>query len=80
MLGVGEVNPIRQFCFATVIRGQAKLTFGKGGSWGIEGKWQVLTSHDASSLVIDSLCDQVGRGNSTVSCFYFDFAAHKEQS
>ena len=40
----------------------------------------MLTSRDASSLVIDSLCDQVVRGNSTISCFYFDFAAQKEQS
>ena len=40
----------------------------------------MLTSRDASSLVIDSLCDQAGRENSTVSCFYFDFAAQKEQS
>ena len=40
----------------------------------------MLTSRDASSLVIDSLCDQVVRGNSTISCFYFDFAGQKEQS
>jgi len=40
----------------------------------------VLTSHDDSSLVIDSLCDQAGRQNIAVACFYFDFAARKEQS
>ena len=40
----------------------------------------MLTSCDASSLVIDSLCDQAGTRNSTVACFYFDFATQKEQS
>ena len=35
---------------------------------------------DVSSLVVDRLCDQA-RGKSTiVTCFYFDFAARKEQS
>ena len=69
-----------QSCFATVIQGPAKLTLRKGESWGIELKVQVLTSRDASSLVIDSLCDLTGTRNSTVACFYFDFAARKEQS
>ena len=40
----------------------------------------MLTSRDVSSLVIDSLCDQAGRQNVSVACFYFDFAAQKEQS
>ena len=39
----------------------------------------MLTSRGVSSLVIDSLCDQAGR-NATIACFYFDFAAQKEQS
>jgi len=30
--------------------------------------------------VIDRLCDQAGGQNATVACFYFDFAAQKEQS
>jgi len=34
----------------------------------------------ASSPAIDNLCDQGGGDNSTVTCFYFDFAARKEQS
>jgi len=29
--------------------------------------------------VIDRLCDWAGRQNATVACFYFDFAAQKEQ-
>ena len=40
----------------------------------------MLTSRDVSSLVIDELCDQAGGQNATVACFYFDFAAQKEQS
>ena len=45
----------------------------------MEEKGQVLTSRD-SSLVIDALCDQAGGQNANVACFYFDFAAQKEQS
>jgi len=41
---------------------------------------QVLTSCDVSSLVIDKLCDQATGRRAAVSCFYFDFAAQKEQS
>jgi len=46
----------------------------------MEGKSKGLTSHDISSLVIDSLCDQAGEHNATVACFYFDFADQKDQS
>ena len=40
----------------------------------------MLTSYNVSSLVIDKLCDHVRGQNTTVACFYFDFAARKEQS
>ena len=40
----------------------------------------MLTSRDISSLVIDTLCDQASGQNVAVACFYFDFAAQKEQS
>ena len=40
----------------------------------------MLISCDASSLVVDKLCDQARRHNIAVSCFYFDFAVRKEQS
>ena len=40
----------------------------------------MLTNRDASSLVIDSLCNQAEGWNATIACFYFDFAAQKEQS
>jgi len=63
------------------IRGLAKLTLGNMNKpLGAEEKWQVLTSCDVSSIVIDSLCNQAGGKNVTVACFYFDFAAQIEQS
>jgi len=40
----------------------------------------VLTARDDSSLVVDRLCDQTGGQNASVSGFYLDFAAQKEQS
>ena len=39
----------------------------------------MLTGCGVSSLVVDTLCDRVGKNNA-VTCFYFDFAARKEQS
>ena len=36
--------------------------------------------YDASSLVIDTLCDWAKGQNVAVSCFYFDFAVQKDQS
>ena len=40
----------------------------------------MLTGRGVSSLVIDSLCDQAEGQSVAVACFYFDFAAEKEQS
>ena len=40
----------------------------------------MLTGHDVSSLVVDRLCDQCRGQNTTVTCFYLDFAARNEQS
>ena len=40
----------------------------------------LLRIYDASSLVIDRLCDWARGRNAAVACFYFDFAAQKEQS
>jgi len=40
----------------------------------------LLRSRDASSLVVDRLCDWAEGQDSAVACFYFDFAAQKEQS
>jgi len=46
----------------------------------MEEKGQALTSYDVSSLVIDNLCDRARGQGTAVACFYFDFAAQKEQS
>ena len=40
----------------------------------------MLTSCDASSLVVDRLCDQASGQSRAVACFYFDFAERKAQS
>ena len=40
----------------------------------------MLTSRDVSSLVVDGLCDEAAGESTAVTCFYFDFAARKEQS
>jgi len=40
----------------------------------------LLIGCDDSSLVIDKLCDEAVKGNPTIVCFYFDFAARNEQS
>ena len=40
----------------------------------------MLTGYGVSSLVVDWLCDQARRQSTAVACFYFDFAARKEQS
>ena len=40
----------------------------------------MLTKGNCSSLVVDGLCDQTGGRDGPVTCFYFDFAARKEQS
>ena len=45
----------------------------------MRGKGQALTNRDVSSLVIDRLCDQARGQNVAVACFYFDFAAQREQ-
>ena len=40
----------------------------------------MLTGRYDSSLVVDKLCDQSREQNTSVTCFYFDFAARKEQT
>jgi len=72
---------ITPFSFAMEIRGSGKHSLGnKDDSLEIEECEPVLISHDDSSLVIDRLCNQARRQNIAVTCFYFDFAAQKEQS
>ena len=63
------------------IRVLAKHTLGnKNEPQGVAEKGQVLINREFSSVVIDNLCDQARGQNATVACFYFDFAAEKEQS
>ena len=40
----------------------------------------MLISSDASSLVVDRLCDKAKEQTIAVACFYVDFAAREEQS
>ena len=40
----------------------------------------MLTSGDDSSLVVDWLCDRTRGQHVVVPCFYFDFAARREQT
>ena len=80
-MAVEGANLITQSCFAMGIPGWARHLLGNKGkpqSVGEEGR--LLTSCDVSSLVIDWLCDQARDRRVTVGCFYFDFAAQKEQS
>ena len=76
-----EINLTTESCFAMEIRGSAKHILGSKEEPLDNGrKAQALTSHHVSSLVIDTLCDQDGDQNATVTCFYFDFAAQNDQS
>ena len=54
---------------------QVKTLFSKG----LIGEPRLI-SCDTSSLVVDRLCDQARGQNVAITCFYFDFAARKEQS
>ena len=75
-----EANPVTEFCFAMEVRGLARRLLGnKGEPPGRESE-RALTSHGASSLVIDSLCDRAREQNAAVAYFYFDFPAREEQS
>ena len=79
--GKVEMEVIMPFSFAMEILASARHLLGnKGDSLEIEESEPILTSHDDSSLVVDKLCDQARGQNIAVTCFYFDFAARKEQS
>ena len=77
----GKMKAIRQFSFATEVREPARhLSGNKGYSPGRREREPVLTACGGSSLVVDRICDQARGQNIAVTCFYFDFAARKEQS
>jgi len=71
---------MRQSCFAMDIRGWAKHLSGNKGAFSGERGELALTCRDNSSLVVDRLCDLMRGQNTAVTCFYFDFAARKEQT
>ena len=75
-----KVKVIRQFCFTTEVRGWAKHLSGNKNNSLEEGGESVLIGYGVSSLVVDWLCDQAKGQSTAVACFYFDFAARKEQS
>jgi len=78
---VSQVEVIRQFCYVMEVQESARhLPGNKSYAPGNEERGFVLTSHVGSSLVVDRLCHQARGQNTAVSCFYFDFAARKEQS
>ena len=70
---------VRQFCFTMGIRGSARRLLGNTDYLTKRSK-PILTGWDDCSLVVDRLCDQTRGQNTAVTCFYFDFAARKEQS
>ena len=71
---------IRQSCFVMEVRGSGRHSLGNENYSWREERVSMLTDHDVSSLVVDRLCDQSRGQNTTVTCFYLDFAARKEQS
>ena len=69
------------FCYGDPGVGKTYVRYhNKDEPRGMEENGQVLTRSNASSLVIDRLCDQARGQNSIVACFYFDYAAQNEQS
>jgi len=66
--------------FATAIRRSERPILGERQSPGQNQSLVVLISSDASSLVVDKLCDKAKEQNIAVACFYADFAAREEQS
>jgi len=77
----GDMSGMAQFCFAMEIRGSARRILGSPGKpRGIEGRGEVLTSPDISSLVIDRLCHWARGQNVAVACFYFDFGRRKRSN
>jgi len=63
------------------IRGSARHSLGKEDFFRRrEESESLLTSCHDSSLVVDRLYNRTREQNAAVTCFYFDFAARKEQS
>ena len=81
MTGVGKMKVVVRFCFTMEILGSGRHSSGSEDfSLEKEETESVLTNRDVSSQVVDKLCDQVRGQDIAITCFYFDFAARKEQS
>ena len=70
---------ISRSCFAMELRELERHLLGNW-NYSQRRKESVLIGRDASSLVVDRLCDQTRGQNTAITCFYFDFAARKEHS
>ena len=70
---------ISQSCFAMELRELERHLLGNG-NYSQQRKESMLIGRDSSSLVVDRLYDQTRGQNTAITCFYFDFAARKEQS
>jgi len=77
---VGKAKAIGQFSSAMEIRASARHSLGNNEYDRGKESGPVLTGGAHSSLVVDRLCDQIRGHNTAVTCFYFDFAARKEQT
>ena len=77
---VEQVEAIRQFFSAMEILGSARHLSGNMEYYPRKESESVLTMGADSSLVVDRLCDKTRGQNTAVTCFYFDFAARKEQT
>jgi len=82
-MGVAKANLRMRRYFATAIRGLERRIFGKRYGPGEKKSRQrtlFLTNFHRSSLVVDTLCGRARGRDIAVTCFYFDFAAGKEQT
>ena len=77
---MGKMKATAPLYFAMEIRGSVRrLSGNKDYLQRGEGSQSILTRYD-SSLVVDRLCAQANGHTTAVTCFYFVFAARKEQS
>ena len=80
MTGVVNVKVISLYCLGMEVRGSERLSSGNENHSLSREEWElVLIGYHVSSLVVDKLCDQARGQRTAVACFYFDFAARKEQ-
>ena len=69
MTGVVKAK-VKQSCFVMEVPGLGRHLSGNGNYSWREEREPVLTGYDASSLVVDRLCDRSSGQNTAVTCFY----------